>query len=37
MKDFTIYGRVGHLGHVNNNILITFHFLVPKSLHAKFG
>ena len=36
LKDFTIYGRGGHLGHLTINILITFHFLVHKSLHAKF-
>ena len=30
MKDFTIYGRGGHLGHV-----INFYFLVPESLHIK--
>ena len=24
-------------GHVTNTILTYFHFLVPKSLHTKFG
>ena len=24
-------------GHVSNIILTNFHFLVPKSLHTKFG
>ena len=34
---FTIYGRGGHLGHVTRIISSDFHFLVPKSLHTKFG
>ena len=34
---FTIYGRGGHLGHVTSIVLINFHFLVPESLHIKFG
>ena len=34
---FTIYGRGGHLGHVTSIMLISFHFLVPKSSHTKFG
>ena len=34
---FTIYGRVGHLGHVTNVMLSNFHFLVPESFHTKFG
>ena len=34
---FTIYGRVGHLGHVTSVILSDFHFLVPESFHTKFG
>ena len=33
---FTIYGRVGHLGHVTS-ILSDFHFLVPVGFHTKFG
>ena len=34
---FTIYGRVGHLGHVTSTMLSDFHFLVPESFHTKFG
>ena len=34
---FTIYGRVGHLGHVTSIMLSDFHFLVPESSHTKFG
>ena len=34
---FTIYGRVGHLGHVTSIMLSAFHFLVPESFHTKFG
>ena len=34
---FTIYGHGDHFGHVTNNLLINLHFLVPKSLHSKFG
>ena len=34
---FTIYGCVGHLGHVTSIILSDFHFLVPESFHTKFG
>ena len=34
---FTIYGHVGHLGHVTSIMLSDFHFLVPKSFHTKFG
>ena len=37
LRVFTIYGRGGHLGHVTSIMLITFHFLVPESFHAKFG
>ena len=33
---FTIYGRVGHLGHVTSIMLSDFHFLVPESFHTKF-
>ena len=28
---FTIYGRVGRLGHVTSIIISDFHFLVPES------
>ena len=34
---FTIYGHVGHLGHVTSIMLSDFHFLVPESSHTKFG
>ena len=34
---FTIYGRGGHLGQVISIMSTDFHFLVPKSFHAKFG
>ena len=34
---FTIYGCVGHLGHVTSIMLSDFHFLVPESFHTKFG
>ena len=33
----TIYGPVGHLGHVTSIMLSDFHFLVPESTHTKFG
>ena len=33
----TIYGHVGHLGHVTSIMLSDFHFLVPESFHTKFG
>ena len=34
---FTIYGCVGHLGHVTSIMLSDFHFFVPENFHAKFG
>ena len=34
---FTIYGHGGHLGNVTTIVSINFHFLVPESLHIKFG
>ena len=34
---FTIYGLVGHLGHVTSIMLSDFYFLVPESFHTKFG
>ena len=34
---FTIYGRVGHLGHVTSIMSSDFHFLVLESFHTKFG
>ena len=36
-KVFTIYGHGGHLGHVTIIISSDFDFLVPESLHKKFG
>ena len=32
---FTIYGRVGHLGHVTSIMSSDFHFLVIESSHKK--
>ena len=37
LRVFTIYGHVGHLGHVTSIILTNFHFIVPESFHTKFG
>ena len=37
LKGFTIYGRGGHLGHVTSIMSSDFHFLVPESLHTKYG
>ena len=37
LRIFTIYGRVGHLGHVTSIMLSDFHFLVPECFHIKFG
>ena len=37
LRDFTIYWRGGHLGHVTSIMLADFHFLVPESFHTKFG
>ena len=34
---FTIYGCVGHLGHVTSIMLSDFHSFVPESFHTKFG
>ena len=34
---FTIYGHGGHFGHVTSIMSSDFHFLVPESLHIKFG
>ena len=36
-KGFNIYGHGGHLGHVTSIMSLNFYFLVPKSLHTKFG
>ena len=32
-----MYGCGSHLGHVTSIVFINFHFLVPESLHNKFG
>ena len=37
LRVFTIYGHGGHLGHVTIIMSSDFHFLVPESLHTKFG
>ena len=31
------FGRGSHLGYVTSIMLMNFHFLVPESLHIKFG
>ena len=33
---FTIYGPVGHLGHVTSIMLSDFHLFVPESFQTKF-
>ena len=37
LRVVTIYGRGSHLGHVTSIMLINFCFLVPESLHKRFG
>ena len=37
LRVFTIYGYVGHLGHVTSIMSSKFQFLVPESFHTKFG
>ena len=37
LKGFNIYGHGGHLDHVTSIMSLDFNFLVPKSLHIKFG
>ena len=37
LKGFTIYGCGGHLGLVTSIMSSDFHFLVPESIHKKFG
>ena len=37
LRVFTIYGRGGHLVHVTSIMSSNFHFLVPESVHTKFG
>ena len=36
-RTFTIYGRVGQLGHVTSIMLSDFHFLVPERFRTKYG
>ena len=36
LRDFTIYGRGGHLGHVTSIRSSDFHFHIPESFHTKF-
>ena len=37
LRDFTIYGCGGHLGHVTWTIYINFRSPFPRRLHIKFG
>ena len=37
LRIFTIYGSVGHLGHVTSIMSSDFLFLVPESFHTKFS
>ena len=37
LRVFTIYGRGGQLCHVTSIMSSDFHFLVPESLHTKYG
>ena len=37
LRDFTIYGHGGHLGHVTIIMLTNFHSPIPESLHINFG
>ena len=37
LKDFTMYGNGGHLGHVTLIINIHIGSPIPKMLHIKFG
>ena len=36
LRVFTIYGHVGHLGHVTRTICLYFGQLIKSSLHMKF-
>ena len=36
LRNFTIYGHGGHLGHVTRIMFKHFHYLVPESLHTHF-
>ena len=37
LRVFIIYGRGGHFGHMTSIMSSDFHFLVPESVHEKFG
>ena len=37
LRVFTIYGHGGHLDHMTSIMSSDFHFLVPESIHKKFG
>ena len=37
LRVFTKYGRGGHLGHVTSIMSSDFRFLVPQSIHTKYG
>ena len=37
LRDFTIYGGGGHLGHVTSIMSTDFHFLIPESFNKKFA
>ena len=34
---FTLYGHGGHLDHMTSIMSSGFHFIVPESIHNKFG
>ena len=34
---FTLYGHGGHLDHMTSIMSSDFHFIVPESIHNKFG
>ena len=34
---FTIYGHGGHHDHMTSIMSSDFHFLVPESIHKRFG
>ena len=37
LRDFTIYGPGGHLGHLTSIMFKNFLFLVQESFHTKFS
>ena len=37
LRVFIIYGRGGHFCHVTSIMKTNIHFLVPESVHIKFG